>query len=62
MKKNDEIKTPLGLFRVRSANGDMVKGRWMTGVLAGRDACCSKRALQPRGSCNSPSPQGNLAG
>ena len=65
MKKGDEIKTPLGLFKVRSVNGDMAKGRWETGILAGRDACCSKRALlgqalEPRGrSAKSLSQQGN---
>jgi hypothetical protein len=49
MKRGDTFTLEgFGDFLVDAINGDYVKGRWKTGPLAGREARCSRKALEGR--------------
>jgi hypothetical protein len=46
MKKGDILDTTFGQYRVDGFGEHGVRGRWLTGTLAGRDACVEKSALR----------------
>lgn len=49
MKRGDTITVDgIGTLAVRSVSGDFVRGRWATGALRGKEACCSRAAIQGR--------------